>query len=35
MLGLQSAPDSARFAGELIMGEETYVDARPFDPGRF
>lgn len=35
MLGLQSAPGSARLAKELILGESTYVDPKPFDPSRF
>lgn len=35
MLGLQSAPGSARLAGELISGQSTYVDAKPFEADRF
>src|SRR5690606_24464143 len=35
MLGLQSAPGSARLAGELIFDENTYVDSRPFAVDRF
>lgn len=35
MLGLQSAPGSARLAGELVFGENTYVDSKPFDPNRY
>ncbi len=35
MLGLQSAPGSARLAGELIYNENTYVDAKPFAVDRF
>lgn len=35
MLGLQSAPGSARLAGELMMGQQTYVDPKPFRPERF
>jgi D-amino-acid dehydrogenase len=35
MLGLQSAPGSARLAGELIFNENTYVDSKPFNPDRF
>ncbi|MES2768179.1 MAG: FAD-dependent oxidoreductase [Bdellovibrionota bacterium] len=35
MLGLQSAPGSARLAGELIYGEKPYVDPKPFEADRF
>lgn len=35
MLGLQSAPGSARLAKELIFGETPYVNAAPFRPERF
>lgn len=35
MLGLQSAPGSARLAGELIFGENTYVNPKPFEADRF
>lgn len=35
MLGLQSAPGSARLAGELVFGESTYVNPKPFEADRF
>ncbi len=35
MLGLQSAPGSARLACELILGKTPYVDPEPFAPDRF
>lgn len=35
MLGLQSAPGSARLAAELITGIAPYVDPKPFAPERF
>lgn len=35
MLGLQSAPGSARLAMELITGKSPYVNSKPFDPNRF
>lgn len=35
MLGLQSAPGSARLAAELISGQATYTDPLPFSPARF
>jgi D-amino-acid dehydrogenase len=35
MLGLQSAPGSARLAKEIILGERPFVDPRPFRPERF
>jgi D-amino-acid dehydrogenase len=35
MLGLQSAPGSARLAADLVMRRSTYTDARPFRPERF
>lgn len=35
MLGLQSAPGSARLATELILGKTPYVRPEPFDPNRF
>lgn len=35
MLGLQSAPGTARLAAELLLGEAPYVKAEPFNPGRF
>lgn len=35
MLGLQSAPGSAKLAADLIAGRQSYVDAKPFDPARF
>jgi D-amino-acid dehydrogenase len=35
MLGLQSAPGSARLAGELIFNENTYVNPKPFEADRF
>jgi D-amino-acid dehydrogenase len=35
MLGLLTAPGSARLAADLIGGEKPLVDASPFDPDRF
>lgn len=35
MLGLQSAPGSARLAAELILKQSPYVNPAPFDPNRF
>lgn len=35
MLGLQSAPGSAKLAKQLILNEAPYVDPRPFLPDRF
>ncbi|MBX3020651.1 MAG: FAD-dependent oxidoreductase [Bdellovibrionales bacterium] len=35
MLGLQSAPGSARLAADLISGKSSYVDAKPFNPRRY
>ncbi len=35
MLGLQSAPGSARLAADLIAGRSPITDARPFRPERF
>jgi D-amino-acid dehydrogenase len=35
MLGLQSAPGSARLAKELIQNETPYVNPKPFLPDRF
>lgn len=35
MLGLQSAPGSAQLAKQIIFGEKTDVDPRPFNPDRF
>jgi D-amino-acid dehydrogenase len=35
MLGLQSAPGSARLAADLILGRNPIADARPFRPQRF
>lgn len=35
MLGLQSAPGSARLLREIMLGQPTYVDAKPFSPERF
>ena len=35
MLGLQSAPGSARLAAELIQARTPYVDPEPFRPERF
>lgn len=35
MLGLQSAPGSARLAEELISGTTPYVNPSPFNPNRF
>lgn len=35
MLGLQSAPGSARLAADLIAGRPTITDAKPFRPERF
>lgn len=35
MLGLQSAPGSARLLREILLGQSTYVDAKPFRPERF
>lgn len=35
MLGLQSAPGSARFSTDLITGQTPYTDPSSFDPGRF
>lgn len=35
MLGLQSAPGSARLSADLILGRPTLTDPRPFRPERF
>ena len=35
MLGLQSAPGSARLAADLIAGKSSITDARPFRPERY
>jgi D-amino-acid dehydrogenase len=35
LLGLQSAPGSARLAAELITGRDPFTDPRPFRAGRF
>lgn len=35
MLGLQSAPGTARLARELIMGETPYIRSEPFNPHRY
>lgn len=35
MLGLQSAPGSAKLAAQLISGQPTITDARPFRPERY
>jgi D-amino-acid dehydrogenase len=35
MLGLQSAPGSARLAADLIQKRTPYVDPKPFQPERF
>ncbi len=35
MLGLQSAPGSARLASDLIAGKSSITDPRPFRPERF
>lgn len=35
MLGLQSAPGTARLAADLILGEKPLWDPAPFDPDRF
>ena len=35
MLGLQSAPGSARLAADLIAGRSSITDARPFRPERY
>lgn len=35
MLGLQSAPGSARLAGDLIFGRAPLTEPGPFNPGRF
>ncbi|MES2856196.1 MAG: FAD-dependent oxidoreductase [Bdellovibrionota bacterium] len=35
MLGLQSAPGSAKLAGDLIMGRTPNTDPRPFRPERY
>ncbi len=35
MLGLQSAPGSAKLAADLILGRDTIADKKPFDPTRF
>lgn len=35
MLGLQSAPGTARLARELIMGEPTFIRSEPFNPHRY
>lgn len=35
MLGLQSAPGSAKLAADLIMGKPTITDPKPFRPERF
>lgn len=35
MLGLSLGPATGRLIAELIQGEETHIDAKPFSPGRF
>lgn len=35
MLGLQSAPGSAKVSADLILGRESITDVKPFDPKRF
>ncbi len=35
MLGLQSAPGSARLSAELITGATPFTDPKPFSPARF
>ncbi len=35
MLGLQSAPGSARLAADLIGGRTPFTDPAPFNPGRY
>ena len=35
MLGLQSAPGSARLAADLILGRNPITKTAPFDPARF
>lgn len=35
MLGLQSAPGSAKLAADLIAGRQSYVDPKPFEPARY
>lgn len=35
MLGLQSAPGSARLSGDLILGRSPLTDPKPFRPERF
>jgi D-amino-acid dehydrogenase len=35
MLGLQSAPGSAKLAADIIQGRTPYVNPKPFRPGRY
>jgi D-amino-acid dehydrogenase len=35
MLGLQSAPGSAKVCADLMLGRTTFVDTKPFDPARY
>ena len=35
MLGLQSAPGSAKLAADIIAGKSSITDTRPFDPARY
>ncbi len=34
-VGLVSAPRSARLVAQMLTGQATEIDAKPFDPGRF
>jgi len=35
MLGVCTAPASARLVAELVSGQSPHLDPRPYDPGRF